>query len=90
LLPDLVRNGPVLLCLDYDGTLSEIVSDPGAARPLPGVREALFALAAHPDRMRVAIISGRSIEALRGLLGVVDGVALAGVHGLELMKSRRP
>jgi trehalose-6-phosphatase len=85
LLPDLVRNGPVLLCLDYDGTLSEIVSDPGAARPLPGVREALFALAAHPDRMRVAIISGRSIEALRGLLGVVDGVALAGVHGLELM-----
>jgi trehalose 6-phosphate phosphatase len=35
--------------------------------------------------MRVAIISGRSIEALRGLLGVVDGVALAGVHGLELM-----
>jgi trehalose 6-phosphate phosphatase len=73
------------MCLDYDGTLSEIVSDPGAAHPLPGVRETLFALAARPDRVRVAIVSGRTIEALHGMLGVVSGVALAGVHGLELM-----
>ena len=37
LLPQLIRRQPVLLCLDYDGTLSEIAPEPSLARPVNGV-----------------------------------------------------
>jgi trehalose 6-phosphate phosphatase len=51
------RAGEVALCLDFDGTLSPIVDDPQAARPLPGIVELLEPLA---DRFAaVALISGR-------------------------------
>ena len=33
------RAGQVALCLDFDGTLSPIVPDPEAARPLEGVAQ---------------------------------------------------
>jgi trehalose 6-phosphate phosphatase len=39
------RAGQVALCLDFDGTLSPIVDDPEAARPLAGVVELLGPLA---------------------------------------------
>jgi trehalose 6-phosphate phosphatase len=46
----------VALCLDFEGTLSPIVDDPEAARPLAGVVELLGPLA---DRYAaVALISG--------------------------------
>jgi hypothetical protein len=35
------RAQKVALCLDFDGTLSPIVEDPQAARPLPGIVELL-------------------------------------------------
>jgi trehalose-6-phosphatase len=41
----------LLLCLDYDGTISEIVRDPATARPVPGVPEILTELASHRDRI---------------------------------------
>ena len=34
------RAGEVAFCLDFDGTLSPIVDDPQAARPLPDTRAA--------------------------------------------------
>jgi trehalose 6-phosphate phosphatase len=85
LLPGLVYRGRILLCLDYDGTLAEIASEPGAARPLPQVREVLAALASRPHRVTVAIVTGRSIEALRALLTVPAGIALAGLHGMQII-----
>jgi trehalose-6-phosphatase len=39
------RAGEVALCLDFDGTLSPIVDDPQAARPLQGIVELLEPLA---------------------------------------------
>jgi trehalose 6-phosphate phosphatase len=84
LLPDLIRRKPLLLCLDYDGTISEIVRDPAAARPVPGILETLAELAAHRERIAVAIVSGREVATLRKLFAVPDGIALSGTHGLEM------
>ena len=42
---------------DFDGTLAPIVDDPAEARPLPGVVDALAALAGRDGR--VVVISGR-------------------------------
>ena len=65
LLPALVRTKRVLLCLDYDGTISEIVQDPALARPVPGVPEVLAEFVARRDRIAVAIVSGREVATLQ-------------------------
>ncbi|HJU10799.1 MAG TPA: trehalose-phosphatase [Candidatus Binataceae bacterium] len=85
LLPNLVQRKPILLCLDYDGTISEIARDPRLARPVSGVVEVLRVLAAHRGRVATALISGRSIRDLRSMLPLGPGVAVAGVHGLQLL-----
>jgi trehalose 6-phosphate phosphatase len=81
LLPLIADPGRSALCLDFDGTLSAIVADPGAARPLPGVPELLVRLA---DRFAlVAVISGRPVTFLRRVLDAPSGVRLIGLYGLE-------
>lgn len=50
------------LCLDFDGTLSPIVDDPEAVRPLAGVVELLGPLAAR--FAAVALVSGRPADYL--------------------------
>jgi trehalose 6-phosphate phosphatase len=72
----------LLLCLDFDGTLAPIVPDPADAELLPGAREQLARLADEPS-VTVAVVSGRSLADLRERVGV-EGVVLAGNHGLEL------
>lgn len=74
-----------VLC-DFDGTLSPIVPDPGAARPIDGVVEALAGLA---ERYRlVAVISGRPVSFLRAVLP--DTVELVGLYGLEWLRHGEP
>ncbi len=73
--------GDAALCLDFDGTLSAIVDDPVAARPLPGVSELLSRLAASFGV--VAVISGRPVAFLDSVLGSALGVRLVGLYGLE-------
>jgi len=85
LLTATLARGPLLLCLDFDGTLSEIVPHPADARPLSGVGEVLSALVRDPARIRVAIISGREIAEVRRMLGVERGIWFAGTHGLEIV-----
>lgn len=85
LIARLAENERLLLCLDYDGTLSEIVSHPSQARPVAGAAQALAALAAHAGRVLPAIVSGRTIGEVRRMLGVEHGLMFSGVHGLELM-----
>jgi trehalose 6-phosphate phosphatase len=65
---------------DFDGTLSDIVSDPDAARPVAGAVEALQRLAA---RCPVAVLSGRDLADVTQRLGV-PGIWYAGSHGFEL------
>lgn len=76
--------GPVLLCLDFDGTLSEIVSHPADAQPVEGVGEVLAALTKNPDRIKVAVVTGREIIEVRKMLGVESGILFSGTHGLEI------
>jgi len=66
---------------DFDGTLSNIVDDPDAARPVAGAVEALAALAA---QCPVAVLSGRDLADVRTRVGL-DGIWYAGSHGFELI-----
>lgn len=65
---------------DFDGTLSEIVNDPGAARLVDGADAALRSLAAVCP---VAVLSGRDLADVTARIGV-PGLWYAGSHGFEL------
>ena len=69
------------VCLDFDGTLSEIVSDPDAAILVDGAAKALENLAA---QCPVAIMSGRDLADIRDRVGL-PGIWYAGSHGFELI-----
>src|SRR5512146_352237 len=84
MLEQLAARGPMLLCLDYDGTISELVSRPAMARPVEGVVAALKALAPLRERVAVAIVSGRPVAELRRMTRLGRQVMYAGVHGLEI------
>jgi trehalose 6-phosphate phosphatase len=70
---------PVVVGLDVDGVLAPIVSHASEARLLPGVLEAVGALAGLTP---VAVVSGRSVEDL-GRFGFPENVEIFGTHGLE-------
>lgn len=74
---------PAGLLTDFDGTLSPIVRDPAAARPLPGAVEALEALAGRG--VLVGVVSGRAAADVRRLLGT-DRLLVIGNHGLEWLE----
>jgi trehalose 6-phosphate phosphatase len=78
------RAARAAVLVDFDGTLSPMVEDPGSARPLPGAGEALLHLARR--YACVAVVSGRPVSFLAAQLGpaaVEGGVALVGLYGLE-------
>lgn len=76
------REPSLLVCCDYDGTLSPIVEDPAAAAPLPGAIEAVDRLASLPGTL-VALLSGRAVAELARLSGADATVTLVGSHGAE-------
>lgn len=73
----------LLVALDFDGTLAPEVDDPEKARATPEARAAVDRLIALPAT-RVALVSGRSIDALEQVAPFGDGVLLVGSHGIEL------
>ncbi len=84
-LPDAVHavdlaDGAPAVFFDFDGTLSDIVNDPDAARPVAGASEALQELAA---QCPVAILSGRDLADVSKRVGL-PGIWYAGSHGFEL------
>ncbi len=83
----LPRLEDAVVLLDFDGTLSDLVDDPGAAAPVPGAADAVVALA---DRTRVLVVSGRSIDDLRPRLPAGIDVTFAGGHGAELAHGDEP
>jgi trehalose-phosphatase len=72
----------LFLFLDYDGTLTPIVSRPQLALCPSEVKRHLEKLRDLPS-VYLAIISGRSLEDLRKKVGV-SGIIYAGNHGLEI------
>jgi trehalose 6-phosphate phosphatase len=80
LLPFVARPARGALFVDFDGSLSPIVLDPAAARPLPAARAALARLV--PQLGVVAVVSGRPAAFLRDTLAI-DGLDYVGTYGLE-------
>ena len=80
---DSLRQAPerAAILLDVDGTLAPIVERPEAARVPDATRTVLSSLVAR--YALVAAITGRPNDSGRRLVGV-EGIQIAGVHGLEL------
>lgn len=69
------------VCLDFDGTLAEIVAEPDAAKLVDGAAKALEHLAA---LCPVAILSGRDLADVRDRIAI-PGIWYSGSHGFELI-----
>lgn len=70
------------LFLDVDGSLAEHAPTPDAVRIDSSIKNALPALARRCGGA-LALVSGRSIQALDALFAPLDITAAAGLHGLE-------
>lgn len=76
-----LSGGPVLVALDFDGTLTEIDADPEAPGLTAGRQTILSRLPA-PGRW-LAIVSGRALADLRRRVGLPQTIYV-GNHGLEI------
>ncbi len=79
----LVAEPELLIACDFDGTLAPIVPHPDDARVLPRAEQALEVLQEAPG-VRIAILSGRSLESLAATGLRLDGRMVAGSHGSEI------
>src|SRR5262245_34567037 len=76
---------PVAVFLDYDGTLTSIVSQPEDAWLSDSMRQTLGELAARAPV--VAILSGRDLDDVRRRVNV-DSIVYAGSHGFDIAGPR--
>src|SRR5262249_33218563 len=74
------RGDRLAMFLDYDGTLTPIVSHPEDAWLSDSMRQALRELAA---RLPVAILSGRDLDDVRRRVDIA-GMVYAGSHGFDI------
>lgn len=72
----------VLLCSDYDGTLTPIVETPEKAVLAEETRRVLATLG-RQKKISIGIVSGRALSDLRERVGAT-GVVYTGNHGLEI------
>lgn len=79
----LKKSRRILLLLDYDGTLTPIVSRPKDAILDNRLRERLQALSKKKHRYSIGVISGRRVIDVKRLVGL-PGIYYAGNHGLEI------
>ncbi|HET8944988.1 MAG TPA: trehalose-phosphatase [Dehalococcoidia bacterium] len=80
-LRDVIGTKPLGIFSDIDGTLAPIVGDPAKSKVSPRAKELLTGLIA--CHVRIALVSGREIEAARRIVGL-ENVAYAGNHGLHV------
>ncbi|XP_058211517.1 probable trehalose-phosphate phosphatase C [Rhododendron vialii] len=76
----ITRGKKIVVCLDYDGTLSNIVDNPEKAFMTDKMRMVLREVARH---FPTAIISGRGREKVSDFVDL-DNVYYAGSHGLDI------
>lgn len=79
------RDRPVAMFLDYDGTLTPIVSQPEDAWLSDSMRQTLRELAARAPV--VAILSGRDLDDVRRRVNI-DAIVYAGSHGFDIAGPR--
>lgn len=78
------RSGRPAIFLDYDGTLTPIVSHPEKALLSDSMRQAVQALATHAS---VAILSGRDLDDVRQRVNI-GAIVYAGSHGFDIAGPR--
>jgi trehalose-phosphatase len=78
--------GRILVVTDFDGTIAEIRLEPMAATIEPAARRGLRRLARiaadRPDRLALAVLTGRAVADVAGRVGI-GGVHYLGNHGIE-------
>jgi trehalose-phosphatase len=79
----LVAARPLLVALDFDGTLAHLVDNPDDARMTREARRALEQLERDPD-ITIALVSGRGLDSLRVVAEPDPGWWLIGSHGMEV------
>lgn len=79
----LLGAGPVVLGVDFDGTLAPLVDHPDDAVPDERAIGLLRSISARPD-VDVAIVSGRGLADLRARVGEVAGAIYVGEHGNDI------
>ncbi len=77
----LIRRNALFIFLDYDGTLTPIVSKPSSAQILPSQKELIKNISVCPN-VRVAVVSGRSLSDIKEKMGIHPLIYM-GNHGLE-------
>lgn len=86
ILSDL-QDKKIFLFLDYDGTLTPIVSDPRKAILSDRMREILFSLA-KTDRITVGIVTGRALKSVKHFVQIpaTEGIKFlyAASHGFHI------
>ena len=80
---------PLLVALDFDGTLAPLRDDPAASRILPEGVAPLRTLADGAGRRPLALVSGRALHDLHELAEVPVGTYLIGSHGAERARVTR-
>jgi trehalose-phosphatase len=83
-LRNAIMKKDLLLCLDFDGTLSPIASTPEEAVLPAMIKEMLEDLLSFP-KMVVSVISGRALDDLKSKIGI-KGIIYIGNHGFESEK----
>ncbi|MDD5617779.1 MAG: trehalose-phosphatase [Candidatus Omnitrophica bacterium] len=81
-LKEYLKDRPVYIFLDYDGTLAPISKSPDKAFIPQQAKELLNALSKNPG-YKLAIISGRALKDIKDLVGLT-GIVYVGNHGLEI------
>jgi len=72
----------ILLALDYDGTLTPIVSSPEKALLSPNVKKLIISLKNKPN-FSIGVITGRALSDIKNLVGIED-IYYAANHGFEI------
>lgn len=83
LVEKIARAPRVFFFLDYDGTLTPIVNKPARAILKKATRSVLRRLSCLPG-VKLAVVSGRSLEDLQGMVGSIPEIIYVGNHGLEM------
>ena len=78
------RGDQLAVFLDYDGTLTAIVSDPKKALLSDSMRQTLQTLAM---RVSLAVLSGRDLDDIRKRVAI-DAIVYAGSHGFDIAGPR--
>ena len=81
-LKEELSNRHIMLFLDYDGTLTPIVSSPKKELISREAKELLSELSNSP-KCKLAIISGRGLKDIINIIGL-KGIIYSGNHGLEI------